>query len=140
MLIEPSKTEGLVISLDPRETLSKTQPPLQLENTHVPFKKHFKIPGVNIDTQYRFTEHTNIMAKKRRTQLLSRLSGKNWCLTFTDLRRLYNSMSSQEHFTPVKSGVLFSPDQFGSSSRSATIELQELLVTCEQIPMQLQFL
>ena len=43
MLIEPSKTEGLVISLDPRETAGKAQPALLLENTQVPFNKHINI-------------------------------------------------------------------------------------------------
>ena len=95
MLIEPSKTEGLVISLDPRGTEERQAKHNHFYNwrTQVPFKKHIKILGVNIDTQLTFTEHTNLMAKMgKRTQLLSSLSGKNWGLT--------TLMSGQEHCTP----------------------------------------
>ena len=52
MPIEPFTSEGLVISLDPRETAGKARPALQLENTQVLFNEHIKVLGVKNDTQF----------------------------------------------------------------------------------------
>ena len=124
MLIKPSKTEGSVISLDPRETASKAQPALLLESTLVPFNRYIKILGVNIDTQLTFSEHTSIIVKKmsERTQLLSILPGKNWSIASADFRRLQRLCQSGAIYASEVWGS-FSLTQIGTSKKHAAIEL-----------------
>ena len=91
--IAVDKTAAMVISVDPRETAGKVTPDLKMLNESVPYEKKTKILGVEIDSQLRFTDHASAAKKNltRRIQILRALTGRDWGLKATDLRRLYRS-------------------------------------------------
>ena len=92
-----SKTEALVISLDPRETAGKAKPPLRLAgDTEVqlrPSTPRSEILGINFDSQLRFTEQTVTACSKlkSRTKIIQALAGTDWGMQGSVLRHLFNA-------------------------------------------------
>ena len=72
VMISVEKTEAVFVSLDPRETAGKAQPPIILLERNIDYKKEVTILGVRIDSQLRFGNHAQKACKKllKRNQIL----------------------------------------------------------------------
>ena len=98
MKVCASKTEALVISLDPRETAGKAKPPLRLAGDTVKYssdlqRKGPEILGITFDSQLRFTEQTATARSKlkTRTKIIQALAGTDWGMQGSVLRHLFNA-------------------------------------------------
>ena len=91
--LDRGKTEAMVVSLDPRETAGKAQPPLFMNGKGIGYNKNPVILGVTLDPQMNFTEHATSAKTKlrKRCNIIAALSGKNWGLKAKDLAHLYKA-------------------------------------------------
>ena len=93
-----SKTEALVISLDPRETAGKAKPPLRPAGDTVKYssdlqRKGPEILGITFDSQLRFTEQTVTACSKlkSRTKIIQAVAGTDWGMQGSVFRHLFNA-------------------------------------------------
>ena len=76
--LDRGKTEAMVVSLDPRETAGKAQPPLFMNGKSIGYNKNPVILGVTLDPQMNFTEHATSAKTKlrKRCNIIAALSRK----------------------------------------------------------------
>ena len=91
--LDRGKTESMAVSVDPRETAGKAQPPLFMNGKSIGYNKNPVILGVTLDPQMNLTEHATSAKTKlrKRCNIIAALSGKNWGLKAKDLAHLYKA-------------------------------------------------
>ena len=127
VMISVEKTEAVVVSLDPRETAGKAQPPITLLERNIDYKKEVTILGVQIDSQLRFGNHAQKACKKlrKRNQILQALAGRVWGMSATDLKRLYMAY--------VRPGGLYAVEVWGAFTADSHIAHLE---TCNNMAVR----
>ena len=114
VMISVDQTEVVVVSLDPRETAGKAQPPITLLERNIDYKE-VTILGVQIDAQLRFGNHAQKACKKlrKRNQILQALAGRDWGMSATDLESFYRDY--------IRPGGLYAAEVWGAFTADSHI-------------------